>query len=138
MIGVTMKDEQVYEKTMYRIFISIIICLFVLLFGTTIYGIACTRKLDKIGTDYDRLTEQLTYAADTNRRLTETVEQCQFIVTELGDATGRNIGTVREAIEIIEETREAVGALEVELGLWDSDSIYERIDSWLSDEIEMK
>lgn len=133
-----MKDEQVYEKTMYRIFISIIICLFVLLFGTTIYGITCTRKLDKIGTDYDRLTERLTYAADTNRRLTETVEQCRFIVTELGNATGRNIGTIREAIEIIEETREAVGALEVELELWDSDSIYDGIDSWLADELKIK
>ena len=126
------------DKTIYRIFICIIICLFVLLFGTTVYGVTCTGKLDKLGTDYDQLTERLTYAADTNRRLTETVEQCQFIVTELGNATERNIGTVREAIEIIEETREAVGALEAELGLWDSDSIYERIDSWLSDELEMK
>ena len=133
-----MKDEQVYEKTMYRIFTCIIICLFVLLFGTTVYGITCTEKLDKLGTDYDQLTERLTYEADTNRRLTETVEQCQFIVTELGKATERNIGTVREAIEIIEETREAVGALEAELGLWDSDSVYQRIDSWINDELEMK
>ena len=119
------------EKTTYRIFISIIICLFVLLAGTVVYGVTCTRKLDTTRAANDRLTEQLSYASDTNRRLTETVGNCRFIVTELGNATGRNVGTIREAIEIIEETREAVGALEVQLGLWDSDSIYGRIDSWL-------
>ena len=126
MIEVTMN-----EKTTYRIFISIIICLFVLLAGTVVYGVTCTRKLDTVRAANDRLTEQLSYASDTNRRLTETVGNCRFIVTELGNASGRNVGTIREAIEIIEETREAVGALEVELGLWDSDSIYGRIDSWL-------
>lgn len=119
------------EKTTYRIFISIIICMFVLLAGTVVYGVVCTRKLDTARADNDRLTEQLSYAADTNRRLTETVGNCRFIVTELENATGRNIGTIREAIEIIEETREAVGALEMQLGLWDSDSVYERIDNYV-------
>ena len=126
------------EKTTYRIFISIIICMFVLLAGTVIYGIVCTGKLDTARAVNDRLTEQLSYASDTNRRLTETVGNCRFIVTELGNATGRNIGTIREAIEIIEETREAVGALEVELGIWDSDSVYQRIDSGLAGELKMK
>lgn len=133
MIEVTMN-----EKTAYRIFISIIICLFVLLAGTVIYGVTCTRKLDTARATNDRLTEQLSYAADTSRRLTETVGNCRFIITELENATGRNIGTIREAIEIIEETREAVGALEVELGIWDSDSVYDRIDSWLAGELKMK
>ena len=119
-----------------RIFIYIIVLLAVLLFGTTVYGIYCTNKLDQAGRLVDQLTEQLSDATDTNRRLTETVEQCQFIVTELGSTTDRNIGTVREAIEVIEETREAVGALEVELGIWDSDSVYDRIDSWLDSELE--
>ena len=133
MIEVTMN-----EKTTYRIFISIIICMFVLLAGTVIYGIACTGKLDTARAANDQLTEQLSYASDTNRRLTETVGNCRFIVTELENATGRNIGTIREAIEIIEETREAVGALEVELGIWDSDSIYDRIDSGLAGELKIK
>ena len=123
-------------ETKNRIFIYIIVLLAVLLFGTTVYGIYCTNKLDKTGRLVNQLTERLSDATDTNRRLTETVEQCQFIVTELGNTTDRNIGTVKDAIEIIEETREAVGALEVELGLWDSDSVYDRIDSWLSDGIE--
>jgi len=124
-----------YEKN-NRIFIYIIILLAVLLFGTTVYGIYCTNKLDQAGRLNDQLTERLSDATDTNRRLTETVEQCQFIVTELGSTTNRSIGTVREAIEVIEETREAVGALEVELGIWDSDSVYDRIDSWLDSELK--
>lgn len=124
-----------YEKK-NRIFIYIIVLLAVLLFGTTVYGIYCTNKLDQAGRLNDQLTERLSDATDTNRRLTETVEQCQFIVTELGSTTNRSIGTVREAIEVIEETREAVGALEVELGIWDSDSVYDRIDSWLDSELK--
>ena len=124
-----------YEKK-NRIFIYIIILLAVLLFGTTVYGIYCTNKLDEAGRLNDQLTERLSAATDTNRRLAETVEQCQFIVTELGNTTDRSIGTVREAVEVIEETREAVGALEVELGIWDSDSVYDRIDSWLDSELK--
>lgn len=124
-----------YEKK-NRIFIYIIVLLAVLLFGTTVYGIYCTNKLDQAGRLNDQLTERLSAATDTNRRLAETVEQCQFIVTELGSTTDRNIGTVREAVEVIEETREAVGALEVELGIWDSDSVYDRIDSWLDSELK--
>ena len=123
-----------YEKK-NRIFIYIIVLLSVLLVGTTVYGIYCTNKLDQAGRLNDQLTERLSAATDTNRRLAETVEQCQFIVTELGNTTDRNIGTVREAVEVIEETREAVGALEVELGIWDSDSVYNRIDSWLDSEL---
>ena len=119
-----------YEKK-NRIFIYIIVLLAVLLFGTTVYGIYCTNKLDQAGRLNDQLTERLSDATDTNRRLAETVEQCQFIVTELGSTTDRNIGTVREAVEVIEETREAVGALEVELGIWDSDSVYDRIDNYV-------
>lgn len=124
-----------YEKK-NRIFIYIIVLLAVLLFGTTVYGIYCTNKLDEAGRLNDQLTERLSDATDTNRRFAETVEQCQFIVTELGNTADRNIGTVREAIEVIEETREAVGALEVELGIWDSDSVYGRIDSWLDSELK--
>ena len=124
-----------YEKK-NRIFIYIIVLLAVLLFGTTVYGIYCTNKLDQAGRLNDQLTERLSAATDTNRRLAETVEQCQFIVTELGSTTDRSIGTVREAVEVIEETREAVGALEVELGIWDSDSVYDRIDSWLDSELK--
>lgn len=113
------------------IYVGIIIFMFTLLLPAGIALFASSKQLDEFRATNDRLTEQLNRATDTNRRLAETVEQCQFIVTELGNTTDRNIGTVREAIEIIEETREAVGALEVALGLWDSDSIYERIDNYV-------
>ena len=114
--------------------IGIIIFMFALLLSASIDLFASSKQLDESRATNDRLTEQLNRATDTNRRLAETVGQCQFIVTELENTTNRNISTVREAIEIIEETREAVGALETELGLWDSDSVYDRIDSWLESE----
>ena len=113
--------------------IGIIIFMFALLLSASIDLFASSKQLDESRATNDRLTEQLNRATDTNRRLAETVEQCQFIVTELGNTTDRNIGTVREAVEVIEETREAVGALETELGLWDSDSVYERIDNYVFD-----
>ena len=117
-----------YEKK-NRIFIYIIVLLAVLLFGTTVYGIYCTNKLDQAGRLNDQLTERLSAATDTNRRLTETVEQCQFIVTELGSTTDRSIGTVREAVEVIEEVRVQVQSLEMELGGFNSDDYYSYWDS---------
>ena len=113
--------------------IGIIIFMFTLFLSASIALFTSSKQLDESRATNDRLAEQLNRATDTNRRLTETVEQCQFIVTELGSTTDRSIGTVREAIEVIEETREAVGALEVELGIWDSDSVYERIDNYVFD-----
>lgn len=121
-----------YEKKTF-IFTFIIICLVVLLVGTHLYY---SEQLDESGRIVDQLTERLSDATDTNRRLTETVEQCQFLVTGLKDTTDRSIRTVSDAIGLIEETREAVGALEAQLGLWDSDSYYDWLDSWLSSELE--
>lgn len=122
-----------YEKKTYCIFTFIIVCLVILLVGTKVYY---SEQLDESGRINDQLTERLSDATDTNRRLAETVERCQFLVTELGDTTDRSIGTVSDAINLIEETREAVGALEAQLGLWDSDSYYDWLDSWLSSELE--
>lgn len=121
-----------YEKKTC-IFTFIIICLVVLLVGTKVYY---SEQLNESGRLVDQLTERLSDATDTNRRLTETVEQCQFLVTGLKDTTDRSIRTVSDAIGLIEETREAVGALEAQLGLWDSDSYYDWLDSWLSSELE--
>lgn len=96
----------------------------------------CTKENNQLRTANDNLREQLIDATDTNRRLTETIGDCKFIVTKLGESTNRNIGTVREAIETIEELREEVGALEVALGLWNSDGYYDWFDSNLQlDEI---
>lgn len=103
-----------------------------------IFGIKGSVQHYNSGRLSDQLRIELNDAADTNRRLTETIEQCKCIITELRTTTETNITTARQAIEVLEETREAVGALEAELGLWDSDSIYDRIDSWLSGELEVK
>ncbi len=122
-----------YEKKNYRIFIVIIVVLAALLVGTHLYY---SEQLDESGRIVDQLTERLSDATDTNRRLTETVEQCQFIVTELGDTTDRSIRTVSDAINIIEEIRTEVQSLELELGGFSSDEYYNWLDDWLRSELE--
>ena len=122
-----------YEKKTCCIFTFIIICLVVLLVGTHLYY---SEQLDKLGTVNDQLTERLSDATDTNRRLAETVEQCQFLVAELGDTTDRSIGTVSEAINLIEEIRTQVQGLELELGTRDIDGYYDWLDDWLRSELE--
>ena len=121
-----------YEKKTYCIFTFIIICLAALLVGTKVYY---SKQLDESGRLVDQLTERLSDAADSNRRLAETVGQCQFIVAELGDTTDRSIGTVREAINLIEEIRTQVQGLELELGAWDTDGYYNWLDDWLRSEL---
>ena len=79
-------------------------------------------------------TEQLDRATSTCNELRGTIANCQSICRNIDELNTRSISTAREAIEIIEETREAVGAMEVALGLIDSDSIYDRIDDWLQNE----
>lgn len=122
-----------YEKKNYRIFIVIIVVLAALLWGTHLYY---SEQLDESGRLVDQLTERLSDATDTNRRLAETVEQCQFIVAELGDTTGRTIGTVSDAINLIEEIRTQVQSLELGLGAWNSDEYYNWLDDWLRSELE--
>lgn len=124
-----------YEKKTYCIFTFIIICLAALLVGTKIYY---SEQLDESGRLVDQLTERLSDATDTNRRLAETVEQCQFLVTELGNTTDRSIGTVSDAINIIEEIRTQVQSLELELGTWNIDGYYDWLDDWLRSELEKK
>lgn len=122
-----------YEKKTYCIFTFIIICLVILLVGTKIYY---SEQLDESGRIVDQLTERLSDATDTNRRLAETVERCQFLVTELGDTTDRSIRTGSDAINLIEEIRTQVQSLELELGTWDIDGYYDWLDDWLRSELE--
>lgn len=121
-----------YEKKTF-IFTFIIICLVVLLVGTKVYY---SEQLDESGRLVDQLTERLSDATDTNRRLAETVEQCRFLVTGLKDTTGRTIRTVSDAINLIEEIRTQVQGLELELGTWDIDGYYDWLDDWLRSELE--
>lgn len=125
-----MKYEEV--KNIFIGFITIFFfCLFV---GTAILLFSTTRELDTARRLNDGLTERIVQAEDTNRELTKSLGQIRFLCEEFDSSVDRNIRTVREAIEIIEETKYYVQCIEVELGLYDSDSIYDGIDSWLESE----
>lgn len=126
------KDGKFYQKTnKYRIIICALIAT-TLLFGYLF--ISSSIESNKLRTTNDGLTEQLDRATSTCNELRGTIANCQSICRDIDELNTRSISTAREAIEIIEETREAVGDMEVALGLFDSDSIYDRIDSWLQDE----
>lgn len=133
------KDGKFYQKTnKYRIIICALIAT-TLLFGYLF--ISSSIESNKLRTTNDGLTEQLDRATNTCTELAgqlsdcrNTIEQCRVYCTDIDEISGRSLSNAREAIEIIEETRYYVACLEVELGLIDSDSIYDRIDSWLQDE----
>lgn len=120
-----------YQKSYKHIIITVILSILVLLFGAI--SAFSTTKYYSTRRQLDTAREQLTAATETNRELTGRIEQCSFIVNELGESTGRNITTIRECIEAISEIREQVGALEVALGLFDSDGYYDWLDSYISD-----
>lgn len=118
---------------------SCIILFFIAIFsaiGTTLY--ISSKQLDESRRNVDQFREQLYRAEDTNRELTEQledsrrrIEQCTIILSELDGLTTTNVNTIREAISVIEELRVQVQRLEMELGYWSPDSYYDRVDSWL-------
>ena len=116
-----------------------VLFLIIMLFGTLF--ITSSVRSVRLRRTNDELTERL---ADATNSCTElagqlsdcrgTIEQCRGYCRDIDEISERSISTAREAIEIIEETRYYVMCLEVELGLIDTDSIYERLDSWLEAE----
>lgn len=128
------RDMKNDEKNFIIGLVFTIVLTFLFAVGVLFWNSA--KELDQLRATNDRLTERVIDAENTNRRLAETITDCRGICVNLGESIDRNIGTVSDAIEIIEETREAVGALEVALGLWDSDGYYDWLDSYLQlDEI---
>lgn len=127
-----MKNEKNYKY-------SIIICIlaFLLLFCGALSAFS-TVQYNKARADNDRLAEQVNRTTDTCTRLTETIGECQSICRQLDESSRRDISDIRDAIEIIEETREAVGAMEVALGLFDSDGYYNWLDSYVFDSEGLK
>ena len=118
----------------------------IILFGALF--ITSSIRADRLRRSNNELTERL---ADATNSCTElkgqlgsiseelnncrgTIEQCRVYCNDIDEISGRSIKAARDAIEIIEETRYYVACLEVELGLIDTDSIYERLDSWLESE----
>lgn len=132
------KDGKFYQKTnKYHIIICTLIAT-TLLFGFLF--ISSSIKSNKLRTTNDGLTEQLNRATDTCAELAgqlsdcrNTISQCRVYCGDIDEISGRSISNAREAIEIIEETREAIGAMENTLGMWDSDGYYDWLDSYVFD-----
>lgn len=119
------------EKS-YKYIIIICILAFLLLFCGAL-SVFSTVQYNSARADNDRLTERVNRTTDTCTRLTETIGECQSICRQLDESSRRDISDIRDAIEIIEETREAVGAMEEALGLFDSDGYYNWLDSYVFD-----
>ena len=116
----------------------------ILLFLLAIFSAVCVtlytniREANELRRTNDTIRTELTRATETNRELTEQlrdctkrVEQCQFILSDLDGITNTNIRTIREAIDIIEETRYEIACLSYYLGGVDTDSYYDWLDNWL-------
>ena len=125
------KDGYFYQKSNKHIVAIVILTVFLFLSGAL--SVYSSVKSNQLRTANDRLTEQLDRTTDTCTRLTETIGECQSICRQLDELNTRDVSTARDAIEIIEETREAVGAMEVALGLFDSDGYYTWLDSYVFD-----
>ena len=124
------KDGFFYKKSNKHI---VIVVLSVLLLFSGAFSIYSSIKSNQLRAANDRLTEQLNRATNMCNELRGTIEKCQSICRDIDELNTRSISTARDAIEIIEETREAVGTLEVALGLFDSDRYYDWLDSYISD-----
>ena len=125
------KDGYFYQKSNKHIVAIVILTVF--LFFSGALSVYSSVKSNQFRTANDRLTEQLDRTTYTCTRLTETIGECQSICRQLDESSRRDISDIRTAIEIIEETREAVGAMEVALGLFDSDGYYTWLDSYVFD-----
>ena len=125
------KDGKFYQKTSKHIVIIIILSVLLLFSGAL--SIYSSIKSNQLRAANDQLTERLDRATNTCNELRGTIANCQSICRDIDELNTRSISTAREAIEIIEETREAVGAMEVALGLFDSDGYYDWLDSYIFD-----
>lgn len=118
--------NKVVEKRIRNIFI-IGIAVFIIL---SVLSISNTIRAYKFRRLCDQYRERITVAEDTNRRLAETVGQCQSICGDLEQSVDRNIGTAREAVETIEAIRIQVQKLENQLGGFDWDIYYQYWDDY--------
>lgn len=112
-----MEELKKYEKIFRYIAIIVIT---ILLVSTAV----STIKSYKLGRLCDQLRERIADAEDTNRRLAETIGNCQSICGDLTESVDRNIQTARDAIELIEEIRVQVQSLEMVTGNWNPDEYY--------------
>lgn len=125
-----------HKKTYkYSIIIGVLAGLLVF---TTALLVGRTIKSNETRGQLDSVRKQLSAARTTNRELTEQLEsansrleQINQLCKELGDTTGRNITTIRECIELLEEERYIVACISYYSSCGNSDELYDRIDNWL-------
>lgn len=120
-----MKNEKNYKY---------IIIIYILAFVLILSGLTDIFWANKARADNDRLTEQVNRTTDTCTRLTETIRECQSICRQLDESSRRDISDIRDAIEIIEETRYYIACLSYYIDSGSSDELYNRTDDWLEHE----
>ena len=114
---------------MFNIIIAIILLLFICI------QLRCTKQLVDTRRHLDTVRNELVRATEYNSELGKRLGSIQTNATKLGELTNRNVSTVRECIELVEEIR--VGVKEMEDCIYGgdtSDSYYDWFDSVLRDE----
>lgn len=114
--------------------IFIIIVLSIMLAITSTMSVISSTRANNLRGELDTTRELLLQSEDTNRELRGRIECSQEILREIGATTDRNIGTVRDCIEIVEQLRCQIEDLENILYNSDTDDVYDRIDNWLESE----
>lgn len=123
-------DEKGGHKKVNWYFPYIIVVTFAVFLLGALY-ITSTVESNQLRRLNNELTERLIDSTDTCRGLAETIGNCKSICGNIEQVSARDVRTAKEAIELIEETRYYVKNLEMELGYWSPDSIYNGLDNWL-------
>ena len=121
------------EETKHAITGGLLIMFFCLFVGATVLLFSTTRELNKTRRSNDELTERITATENTNRELTKSLGQIRFLCDNFDESVDRNIRTVREAVEVIEELREEVWQVESIVNMFDIDGYYDWLDSYIYD-----
>ena len=129
-----------YDQKNFKYY-SIIVLLTVLCIFFGYLYVGSSIKSNDLRGQVSSVREQLDRETETNRQLRaelessqSRLEQCHFILEEFRETTDRDITTIRDCIEIIEETRYTIGCLSYYIDDNNSSDIYDRIDSWLETE----
>lgn len=98
--------------------VNIIFTVFILLLLA--YSIGSTKQLIDTRRHLDTAREQLVRATEYNSELGKRLGDIQANATKLGELTNRNVSTVRECIDLVEEIR--VGVKEMEDSIYGGDT----------------
>ena len=111
------------EKTIY-IIIAIAFCI---ILPGNIYNSIKSYKYRRL---CDQYREQLNKTTEANRKLADTIGECQSITGSIGELCNRNISSSRQIIELTEELRTKVYELENCLGSFSQSEYYQYWDSY--------